>query len=175
MSHISFGDSRKGNTVPPAKPVPSAKKVSPAAGSSASGSSLRKRSALTAFGVEAENDSRLAATLRSKKLDRDLLGLEVQKAKLDIISQRESAQNARDAEANRIKILELQLRLQGQPQPQPLQVRAPVVAQAAHQQMLPANVDMVFGNQNLGMQDLLLAPLENFDAHLNGGMYLHNA
>jgi hypothetical protein len=135
----------------------SAKKVSPTS-SHSTGSSLGKHGALAAFGVDSENDSRLAATLRSKKLDRDLLNLEVQKAKINLLAQREVAQNARQAEANQIKMLELQLQMQMRP---PQMAHTPNVAPAGHQQMVPANADMVFGNGNLGLHNLLHAPLDD--------------
>jgi hypothetical protein len=144
------------------------KKVSPAGGRTASGSSLGKRSALTAFGVDAENDSRLAAAIRSKRLDRDVLGLEVQKAKIGLLAQRESAQNSRKAEENQIKMLELQLQLQLQ-QPQQA-ANAPAVPNV-RQQMVPVNVDMGFGNGNLGMQDFLNAPFNNSGGNHDGGTY----
>ena len=175
---LSFGSSRKGNATAQtalAKPLSSTKKISPAANCSTSSSSLQKRSALTAFGVDAENDSRLAANLRSKKLDRDLLGLEVQKAKIDLLAQRELAQNARQAEVNKIKLLELQLQMQVQRLPPPPQAHVLNIAPPVHQQMLPINTDMVFGNENLTMQEFLDAPLENYDVNPNRGLYAHNA
>jgi len=168
---LSFGSSHKGNAAALGKPTSSMKKVSPTPGRLSAGSSLGKRSALAAFGVDSENDSCLAATLRSKKLDRDLLGLEVQKAKIDLLTQHEVAQNARQAEANQIKMLELQLQMQmWAPQPVHGANRTPAV----HQQMVPANADLVFGNGNLGMQDLLHAPLKNYGVNQSGGMYHHN-
>ena len=176
---LSFGSSRKGNAVAqsaPTKPLSSTKKISPAANRSVStsSSSLQKRSALAAFGVDAENDSRLAANIRLKKLDRDLLGLEVQKAKIDLLAQRELAQNARQAEVNQIKVLELQLQMQVQQRPPPRQPHVPNIAAPVHQQMLPINTDMVFGNDNLSMQEFLDAPLDDYDVNLTGGLYAHN-
>jgi len=165
---LSFGTSRKGNAAALTKTSTSVKKVSPAGGRTASGSSLGKRSALTAFGVDAENDSRLAAAIRSKRLDRDVLGLEVQKAKIGLLAQRESAQNSRKAEENQIKMLELQLQLQLQ-QPQQA-ANAPAVPNV-RQQMVPVNVDMGFGNGNLGMQDFLNAPFNNSGGNHDGGTY----
>lgn len=171
---LSFGSLRKGNATALAKPLSSAKKISPAANRSVSSSSLGKRSALTAFGVDAENNSRLAANIRLKKLDRDLLGLEVQKAKIDLLAQRESAQNAHQAEANQIKLLALQLQMQAQRLPPPPQAQVLNIAPPVHRQVLPVNADMVFHNENLSMQEFLHAPLESYDDNPNGGLYAHN-
>jgi len=151
ISTPTFGLSCNGNKISRTKLSISAslssKKVSPSSGNQLGpGSTLGKWSALTAFGIDAENDSHLAATLCSKKLDHDMANFGVQKAKIDLLAQREAAQNAHKAEEHEIHVLQLHLQMH---QTQKAEAgglgMGPGLSQGL-QPMVPANADAIFGN-----------------------------
>jgi len=88
---------------------------------------------LIAFTLDTENDTCVAAKLRDKKLDRDISNIDVSKAKIALLSQREAgeierkcnkhqlllqceaADNEHHHEENQVHILKLQLKLQQAP------------------------------------------------------------
>jgi hypothetical protein len=126
----AFGESRAGNGVATSKVGPAGKKSSPPSRSSASQPSASKQNALTVFAADCENNSCMATKLRDKKLDRDIGNIDVSKAKIALLSQRESgeierkrnehqlvlqreaADSERKREENQLRILQLQLQLQ---------------------------------------------------------------
>ena len=128
-----FGSSKNGNGAKLA-PFSTKKSSPPIRSTSASRTSTAKRTTpLAAFTLGAENDATMAARIRDKKLDRDIGNIAVNKAKIDLLAQREAgemarkqqehqlalqretANNERLREQNQLRILELQLRLQAQP------------------------------------------------------------
>lgn len=106
VSLSKFGSSKKGNGALSTTGIPTKtpKKEAP--------NSSKKRNALTVFGQEAENDMHLTATLRSKKLDRELATLSIQKAKIDLLAQREAAEQERRREDNQIRIMQMKFQMQ---------------------------------------------------------------
>lgn len=97
------------------------------------------------------------------------MSLSIQKAKVDLLAQREAAASTQKAEENQIRLLKLQLQMQGR-QSQPAVHNFGGVAQQAmngfsrapnplhvNEQMMPANDYGNWGN-GLGMQDLLNGP-----------------
>ena len=137
MASMFFGASRAGNGVGTAKVAASTvKKSLPPSHSSASRPSGSKQNPLIAFALDTENDTRVAAKLRDKKLDHDISNIDVSKAKITLLSQREAgeierkhnehqllqceaADNECRHEENQVHILELRLKLQqASPAPQ---------------------------------------------------------
>ncbi|KIJ90003.1 hypothetical protein K443DRAFT_15602 [Laccaria amethystina LaAM-08-1] len=104
-----------------------------AARSSASRPPGLKQNPLIAFALDTENDTRVAAKLWDKKLDCDIGNIDVSKAKIALLFQREAgeierkhnehqlvlqrevADNERHHEENQVCILELRLKLQQAP------------------------------------------------------------
>jgi len=130
----TFGALRAGNGVGTAKVAASTvKKSLPPSCSSTSRPSGSKQNPLIAFALDTENDTRVAAKLRDKKLDRDIGNIDVSKAKIALLSQceageierkcnehqlllqHEAADNERRREENQVRILELRLKLQQAP------------------------------------------------------------
>ncbi|KIJ96687.1 hypothetical protein K443DRAFT_10432 [Laccaria amethystina LaAM-08-1] len=105
FSSPSFGSSHNGNSAA-FKPPPSrmSKKPSP---TPKPPSSLRKHSALVAFGIDNENDAAISASLQAKKYNWDLTSFTLQKTKLDFLAQCEAAEQQCKHEAHELQMMRL--------------------------------------------------------------------
>lgn len=159
-----------------------AKKLSPSTHASASQSSTAKRvTPLAAFSLDVQNDARTTARLRDKKLDRDISNIAVNKAKIELLAQREAGQIARhhqehelalqreiassdrQRKQNQLRILQLQL---------DLRQRQPVAAAAmpgfgGAEGVAPRLPQPMFGDGGFVAQDLF--PVNHFGDNGFGG------
>jgi hypothetical protein len=88
-----FGSLKKGNGAKSAL-LPT-KKLSPSDRTSASRmSTVKHTTPLAAFTLGTENDATMAARIRDKKLDRDIGNIAVNKAKIELLAQREAGEIA---------------------------------------------------------------------------------
>ena len=69
-----------------------AKKTSPSTHTSAPQSTAAKHNALTAFMLDTKNDACMAAQIHDKKLDCDMGNISINKARIDLLSQREAGE-----------------------------------------------------------------------------------